>query len=52
VALEIDAKLVTAPTIASNDAPTSAATVYYTEEGNFDGWGIWPRNPDLVLVDT
>ena len=52
VAMEIDAKLVTAPTIASNDAPTSAATVYYTEEGNFDGWGIWPRNPDLVLVDT
>ena len=52
VALDIDAKLVTAPTIASNDAPTSAATVYYTEEGSFDGWAIWPRNPDLVLVDT
>ncbi len=52
VALEIDAKLVTAPTIASNDAPTSAATVYYTEQGSFDGWAIWPRNPDLVLVDT
>jgi glycerol dehydrogenase len=52
VAMEIDAKLVTAPTIASNDAPTSAATVYYTAEGNFDGWGIWPRNPDLVLVDS
>ncbi len=52
VAMEVDAKLVTVPTIASNDAPTSAATVYYTAEGNFDGWGIWPRNPDLVLVDT
>jgi glycerol dehydrogenase len=52
VALEIDAKLVTAPTIASNDAPTSAATVYYTEDGQFDGWAIWPRNPDLVLVDS
>jgi len=52
VAMAIDAKLVTAPTIASNDAPTSAATVYYTEDGNFDGWDIWPRNPDLVLVDT
>jgi glycerol dehydrogenase len=36
VAMEIDAKLVTAPTIASNDAPTSAATIYYTEAGNFD----------------
>ena len=52
IALDIDAKLVTAPTIASNDAPTSAATVYYTEQGKFDGWAIWPRNPDLVLVDT
>jgi glycerol dehydrogenase len=52
VAMAIDAKLVTAPTIASNDAPTSAATVYYTEEGIMDGWDIWPRNPDLVLVDT
>jgi glycerol dehydrogenase len=52
VAMELDAKLVTAPTIASNDAPTSAATVYYTEEGLFEGWDIWPRNPDLVLVDT
>jgi glycerol dehydrogenase len=52
VAMAIDAKLVTAPTIASNDAPTSAATVYYTEDGIMDGWDIWPRNPDLVLVDS
>jgi glycerol dehydrogenase len=52
VAMELDAKLVTVPTIASNDAPTSAATVYYTEDGLFEGWDIWPRNPDLVLVDT
>ncbi len=52
VAMEIDAKLVTALTIASNDAPTSAATVYYTEDGLFEGWDIWTRNPDLVLVDT
>lgn len=33
VALEIDAKFVTAPTIASNDAPTSAATVYICRRG-------------------
>jgi glycerol dehydrogenase len=52
VAMDLDAKLVTAPTIASNDAPTSAATVYYTEDGLFEGWDIWTRNPDLVLVDT
>lgn len=52
VAMAVEAKFVSAPTIASNDAPTSAATVYYTEEGIMDGWEIWPHNPDLVLVDT
>ncbi len=45
-------RMVSVPTIASNDAPTSAATVYYTEDGVMDGWDIWPFNPDLVLVDT
>jgi glycerol dehydrogenase len=45
-------KFASVPTIASNDAPTSAATVYYTCEGDFEGWDIWPANPDLVLVDT
>ncbi len=45
-------KLVTAPTIASNDAPTSSATVYYTEDHIMDGWEVWPGNPDVVLVDT
>jgi glycerol dehydrogenase len=52
VAMESGAKLITAPTISSNDSPTSAATVYYTEDGYFDGWDVWPYNPDLVLVDT
>lgn len=44
--------MVSLPTIASNDAPTSCCTVYYTDEGVLDGYDIWPRNPDLVLVDT
>jgi glycerol dehydrogenase len=52
VAMGVGAKLASVPTIASNDAPTSAATVYYTEDGDFQGWDIWPVNPDLVLVDT
>jgi glycerol dehydrogenase len=51
VAMNVGAKYVSAPTIASNDAPTSAATVYYTEDGIMDGWDLWPVNPDLVLVD-
>ena len=45
-------KIVSVPTIASNDAPTSAETVYYLANGQMDGWEVWPANPDLVLVDT
>lgn len=52
VAAPLNARVVTLPTIASNDAPTSAATVYYTDEGVLDGWDVWSHNPDLVLVDT
>ena len=40
------------PTIASNDAPTSACTVWYTEDGDFDGFDMWSHNPDMILVDT
>jgi len=52
VAMGVGAKYVSAPTIASSDAPTSAGTVYYTPDGIVDGWERWPVNPDLVLVDT
>lgn len=52
VAWKTNSKLATVPTIASNDAPTSAETVYYTEDHVMDGWEVWPGNPDLVLVDT
>lgn len=45
-------RLVTVPTIASNDSPTSAASVWYDEAGNCLGWDCWPFNPDIVLVDT
>lgn len=46
------AKMVTVPTIASNDSPTSSFTVWYDEQGNCTGFESWGRNPDLVLVDT
>jgi glycerol dehydrogenase len=52
VAWDSGCKIVTVPTIASNDAPTSSFTVYYTPEGVMDGWAGWPANPDLVLVDS
>ncbi len=52
IAWETCSKVVSIPTVASNDAPTSAETVYYTDDGAMDGWAVWPYNPDLVLVDT
>lgn len=52
IAFNINARMVSLPSIASNDAPTSSCTVYYTDEGVLDGYDIWPRNPDLVLIDT
>ena len=51
-AVETGARIVTCPTIASNDSPTSAATVWYSEKGDFLGFDCWPFNPDLVVVDT
>lgn len=40
------------PTIASTDAPCSALSVIYTEEGVFERYLLLPSNPALVLVDT
>ncbi len=45
-------KVVTIPTIASNDSPTSSYTVWYDDDGNCTGFESWGVNPDLVLVDT
>jgi len=52
VAVDTGIHLVTCPTIASNDSPTSAASVWYDADHNFIGFDCWPFNPDLVLVDT
>jgi len=52
VGIEKKIRIVTCPTIASNDSPTSAATVWYDEEGNFINFDCWPFNPDLVMVDS
>lgn len=40
------------PTAASSDAPTSALSVIYTAEGAFEEYRFFPKNPDLVLMDT
>lgn len=45
-------KMISVPTVASNDSPTSSYTVWYDEQGNCLGFESWFVNPDLVLVDT
>lgn len=40
------------PTIASTDAPCSALSVLYTDDGVFDEYLILPNNPNIVLMDT
>lgn len=51
-AAAVGAKMITVPTIASNDSPTSSYTVWYDDDGNCQGFESWGVNPDLVLVDT
>ena len=40
------------PTIASTDAPCSALSVIYTEDGMFEEYLFLPANPNMVLMDT
>ncbi|MDR1966680.1 MAG: glycerol dehydrogenase [Synergistaceae bacterium] len=40
------------PTVASNDSPTSACTVWYDDGGVCVGFDLWPSNPDYIMVDT
>lgn len=40
------------PTIASTDAPCSALSVIYTDNGVFEEYLFLPANPNLVLMDT
>ncbi len=42
---------ISAPTVASTDAPTSATTVIYQVDGSFSHY-LRSRNPTAVLVDT
>jgi glycerol dehydrogenase len=52
VASDLMLPVVNCPTIASSDAPCSALSVVYSDEGVFQQYRIYRRNPDLVLVDT
>jgi glycerol dehydrogenase len=52
VADELKQPVVIVPTIASTDAPCSALSVIYTDDGVFEQYRFYAKNPDLVLVDT
>lgn len=52
VAVYTKKRVIIAPTIASNDAPTSACTVWYDENHVNVGFDMWPMNPDVVIADS
>ncbi len=52
VAADMNLSVVSCPTVASSDAPCSALSIVYTDEGVFCEIRLFRRNPDLVLVDT
>ncbi len=52
IAANLSVPVVNCPTAASSDAPCSALSVVYTPGGVFERLIFYPRNPDLVLVDT
>jgi glycerol dehydrogenase len=51
-ASDLNLPVVNCPTVASSDAPCSALSVIYTDEGVVQEFRIYRKNPDLVLVDT
>ncbi len=52
VSHEMDLPVIVIPTTAATDAPCSALSVIYSDEGVFDRYLYLRRNPDCVLVDT
>lgn len=53
VSIELDAEMVSVPTVASTDAPCSAiAALYREDDGAYEGIVQRRSNPELVLVDT
>lgn len=51
-ASDSDLPVVVCPSVASSDAPCSKLSVLYSEDGVFDSYLFFKRNPDLVLVDS
>lgn len=49
---DVEKPVIIVPTTASTDAPTSGLSVIYSDDGVFEGYRFYDKNPDLVLVDT
>lgn len=52
VAYYANCPVIICPTIAATDAPCSALSVLYTEEGVFDRYLFLPASPNAVIVDV
>ncbi|MGX7351146.1 hypothetical protein RU97_GL000142 [Enterococcus canis] len=52
VADDAELPIAVLPTIASTDAPTSSLSVIYSDDGKFERYRFYDKNPELVLVDT
>ncbi|MEE1380776.1 MAG: iron-containing alcohol dehydrogenase, partial [Collinsella aerofaciens] len=52
VAYYLESPVIICPTIASTDAPCSALSVLYTDDGQFDKYLFLKANPNIVLMDT
>lgn len=52
IADNLEIAVMIAPTIASTDAPCSRLSVIYTDNGQFDHYRFYKKNPEIVLLDT
>jgi glycerol dehydrogenase len=52
VSNEMNLPMVSFPTVASTDAPTSSLSVMYTAEHQFKEYRFYDRSPDAIVVDT
>jgi len=52
IAFRLGVPVAIVPTLASNDAPCSALSVLYSQEGVSTGAEFYPDSPALVVVDT
>src|SRR5699024_6461691 len=49
---DVNGYTVVVPTTASTDAPTSALSVVYSDDGIFEGYRFYNNNSDLLVADT